>query len=75
MPDSSDPPAIDGRFPVLALVRDLMFASRVTSTANQLGIAVKMLREAMIRGSRPGGARSHSDTARSTSIDPSPWSR
>ena len=40
-PDSPSSPV-----PVLVLVRDLLFASRITATARAVGVAVKMLRDA-----------------------------
>jgi hypothetical protein len=36
---------VERQLAVLVLIRDLMFSSRVTSTAAQLGVAVKMLRD------------------------------
>lgn len=44
MPEPQVPPA-DVLLPTLALIRDLMFSSRVSSTAAQLGVPVKMLRD------------------------------
>ncbi len=49
-------PPMDSRLPVIALIRDLMFASRVTSTAAQLGVPVKMLRDP-VRLADEAGAR------------------
>lgn len=40
--------------PVLALIRDLMFSSRVTSTAASLGVAVKLLRDPALLSGEPG---------------------
>jgi len=39
--------------PVLALVRDLLFASRITTTASGLGIAVRIVRDPQAVGERP----------------------
>ena len=39
-PDSSPAPA-----PVLALVRDLLFATKITATAAAVGVAVKLVRD------------------------------
>lgn len=44
----------DAPLPVLCLIRDLMFSSRVSSTAAQLGVPVKMLRDPARLGSESG---------------------
>ena len=45
MPETPVQPPSDTRLPVLALVRDLMFSSRVSSTARQLAVPVKIVRD------------------------------
>lgn len=42
MPDS--PPALDA-LPVVALVRDLIFASRIRATARDLGVGLQLVRD------------------------------
>jgi len=44
MPESPVSPVRNGP-PVLSLIRDLIFASRVSSTAAQLGVPLKLLRD------------------------------
>jgi hypothetical protein len=40
--------------PILALVRDLMFASRITATAAEAGVCVKLIRDPAKLGIEPG---------------------
>jgi hypothetical protein len=42
--------------PILALVRDLMFASRITAEARAAGTAVKVVRDPARLADEPGGA-------------------
>lgn len=44
----------DPSHPILALVRDLMFASKITATARQLGVSVKTLRDPAKLADEPG---------------------
>jgi hypothetical protein len=47
MQDSQEPK-------VLALVRDLMFSSRITATARSLAVDVRVIRDAASLGNQPG---------------------
>ncbi len=43
--ESSSASLVGATVPVLALIRDLMFASRVRATAQELGVPLKLLRD------------------------------
>jgi CheY-like chemotaxis protein len=40
--------------PVLALVRDLIFATKISTAAKGVGVAVKMIRDPAMLGQEPG---------------------
>ena len=55
-PTRADPPASSpgAEPPVLALIRDLMFSTRVTGTAKQFGIPVRVIRDPARLAGEPG---------------------